>query len=94
LSRLSKDSSRPEMSIMPNPHKLKQVLKRSEKVKKQRFINELTGNSSHLEGILHINEVKHTELQRPQNKTNRVQEYVDHFSHIADFVGKAKVEGV
>ena len=41
--------------------------------------------------MLQIKEVKNAELQKPQNRRNRVQEYVDHFSHIADFVGQARV---
>ena len=40
--------------------------------------------------MLHINMLKHTELQKPQ--TNHVQEYVDHLSHIVDLAGQTKEE--
>jgi len=65
----------------------------SEDAKTQRLYNEISGNSGTMAGILSINELTKKELARPHNNKNNVQEYVDHFSHMADFAGSIKGPG-
>lgn len=75
------------MYLMPSQQQLRKEMKVVNTARKQRLLAEIAQNSTHMEGIVSINEVKRSKNVVPQNQTDHVQDYVDHFSHMADIIG-------
>ena len=66
---------------------MRKDFKLSNSLKKQRMLTEIAKNSTTMEGIVSINAVKRSKNLSAQNEQDIIQEYVEHFSHIADITG-------
>ena len=60
-----------------------QQFKQGEAVKKAKMIKELSNDRSEMEGMLSVSDLKRK--AEKDLKVNQVQEYVNHFSHVADY---------
>ena len=75
-------SERFGMYTMPSNQVMHQNLKQTEAAKKQRLLIELSNNENQMEGMLAVRDVQNK--KRFTSKDTKVQDYVNHFSHIAD----------
>ena len=71
--------------VMPSRNKMLQSFNKTEEMKKQRLLNELSKNQVVLEGMLTVNETKHKKAFKIQQSP--VNLYVENFSVKADVLG-------
>ena len=71
---------------MPDSFKLNQVLKGKISIQKQLLLNEVSKNSTQMEGILTVNEQHGRYVNKKESTINKVSQYAKNFSSVADLV--------